>query len=439
MSKLLNFQQIFNEQVRQLSSCLFMLICAQLSLLSMTGINSRTGRQNNLSGRAGWLCAQLLCLIIGFGICFPLQATIRHVGTNRQYTSLTPALAVTVPGDTIMIHEGIYPGGISIANLQGTTASWIYIVSAPSETVIYNGGINSWQITDAAYLHIKGIVFQQQKGNGLNIDDGGSYNTPSHHIVIDSCIFRDINATGNNDLLKMSGVDFFEIRHCIFLNGSPRGSGIDMVGCHEGLIKGSRFENQGGNSIQAKGGSENIRIEYNFFKNGGQRAINLGGSTKLELFRPVDARYEGGRLKVYSNIFVGSDAPVAYVGCIQTEVVNNTIYLPQKWVIRILQETVDTSRFYPCGNNSFRNNIIYCNSLVSVHCNIGPNTDPRSFHFSDNLWYHSENPEWKGPALPVTDINCIIGKDPLFNNPDSGDFNLKKSSPAFGKGYVTLK
>jgi hypothetical protein len=188
MSKLLNFQQIFNEQVHQLSSCLFMLFCAQLSLLSMTGINSGGGRQNNLSGRVGDLYDKLLFLIMGFGICLPLPATIRHVGTNRQYTSLTPALAVTVPGDTIMIHEGIYPGGISIANLQGTIDNWIHIISAPSETVIFNGGINSWQITDGAYVHIKGIVFQQQKGNGLNIDDGGSYNTPSHHIVIDSCI-----------------------------------------------------------------------------------------------------------------------------------------------------------------------------------------------------------------------------------------------------------
>jgi hypothetical protein len=397
----------------------------------MTSINIGSGRQGNHSIK--------LLFLMCFGVYLSLQARVHHVGANRSYTSLTPALAVTVPGDTIMVHEGIYPGGIAIANLQGTADKWIYIIAAPSETVIYNGGISSWQITDVAYVHIKGMVFQQQEGNGLNIDDGGSYNTPSHHIVIDSCIFRDINATGNNDLLKMSGVDFFEIRYCIFLNGSPRGSGIDMVGCHEGLIRDSRFENLGSNSIQAKGGSENIRIEYNSFKNGGQRAINLGGSTKLDLFRPVNARYEAGRLKVYSNIFVGSDVPVAYVGCIQTEVINNTIYLPQKWVIRILQETVDTSKFYPCGNNSFRNNIIYCNSMVSVECSIGPNTDPRSFHFSDNLWYRSDNPEWRGPALPVADSNCIIGKDPLFNNPGSGDFNLKKSSPAFGKGYVTLK
>ncbi|WP_166437260.1 right-handed parallel beta-helix repeat-containing protein [Niastella caeni] len=375
------------------------------------------------------------CLIILPGFFLPVEAKTHHVGAHQTYTTLTQAVAVTVPGDTIMIHEGNYAGGLSFLHLQGTADKWIYIISAPSATVIFNGGANSWQMSDAAYVQIKGITFQQQTGNGFNIDDGGSYSTPSHHIVFDACTFKDIKAKGNNDLLKMSGVDFFEIKNCTFLNGSAGGSGIDMVGCHEGLIKGNRFENQGSNSIQVKGGSKNIRIEVNFFRNGGQRTLNLGGSTNLKYFRPLDARYEAAGLTVYSNIFIGSDAPIAYVGCIETEVINNTIYLPQKWVIRILQETVDTSRFYACGNNTFKNNIVYRDSRVSIDCNIGAHTNPQSFSFSNNLWYHSQNQAWTGPVLPVKDVNGLIGKDPLFNNAASEDFTLSRMSPAVGKGY----
>ena len=378
---------------------------------------------------------KLFCLIILLGISLSLFARIHHVGTNQKYSSLTQAISVTIPGDTIMIHKGVYPGGLSFINLQGKADKLVYIISAPSESVIFNGGSTGWHMTDVAYIQIEKIIFQQQTGNGFNIDDGGSYSTPSHHIVFDSCIFRDINAGGNNDLLKMSGVDFFEIKNCIFLNGSKSGSGIDMVGCHEGLIRNNRFENQGANSIQTKGGSNNIRIEYYFFKQGGQRALNLGGSTGMHFFRPADVRYEAAALKVYSNIFIGSDVPVAFVGCIESQVVNNTIYLPDKWVIRILQETVDTSRFYACGNNSFKNNIIYRDNRVANDCNVGANTNPKSFHFSGNLWYHSHNSNWIGPNLPVADINCIIGKDPLFNNASFDDFSLKESSPAAGKGF----
>lgn len=234
----------------------------------------------------------------------------------------------------------------------------------------------------------------------------------------------------------MSGVDVFEIRNCKFLNGAAGGSGIDMVGCHDGLIEGNRFENLGSNSIQAKGGSKNIRIAYNYFSNGGKRTLNLGGSTNLQLFRPIDARYEAAQLNVYSNIFIGSGVPIAFVGCVDTEVMNNTIYLPQKWVISILQETADNSRFYPCGNNSFSNNIVYHDSRVNVDCNIGPNTNPQSFSFSNNLWYHSQNPAWAGPVLPLKDTNSIIGKDPLFKNAAGGDFSLREGSAATGKGYL---
>lgn len=376
----------------------------------------------------------ILSILTLLASCFSLMAQTHHVGARQAYASLTHALVVTKPGDTIMIHEGMYEGGVYIASLQGTAARQIYIIAAPTEKVVFQGGVQAWHLIDAAYIQIKGFIFQQQTGNGFNIDDGGTYNTPSHHIVFDSCTFRNINAKGNNDLLKMSGVDYFEIRNCTFLNGAAGGSGIDMVGCHDGLIKNSRFENQGSNSIQAKGGSKNIRIEYNHFTNGGERTLNLGGSTNLRLFRPLDARYEAAQLTVYSNIFIGSQVPIAYVGCVQTEVMNNTIYLPQKWVIRILQETADSSRFYPCGNNSFINNIVYHDSRVSVDCSIGPNTHPHSFSFSGNLWYHSQNPSWAGPTLPVKDINSIIGKDPLFKNAGGGDLSLQENSPAAGKG-----
>ena len=373
-------------------------------------------------------------------ICFLMSnmlfSSTRHVGAGQAYSSLPQAIAVTIPGDTILVHQGNYTGGISSSNLQGTALHWIYIHAVPRQTVIFSGGTTAWQFSDAAYLHIQGFVFQQQTANGVNIDDGGTPGSPAHHLVFENCTFRDLNATGNNDLLKLSGVDDFEIRNSVFLNGSPgAGDAIDMVGCHNGLIKNCRFENMGAASVQAKGGSGNIRIEANIFKNGGQRSINLGGSTGLPFYRPVDAKYEATDLKVYSNVFIGSDAPVAFVGCIRSEVVNNTIYLPEKWVLRILQEKVDTSRFYPCGNNFFRNNIIYLDSRVSTCCNTGPGTAPRTFTFSNNLWYHLQNSGWKGPDLPVKDVNGIVGKDPLFKDAAQENFALNPGSPAVAKGF----
>lgn len=362
-------------------------------------------------------------------------ATTLHVGPGYTYGSLFAAATVVSAGDTILFHEGIYDGGEFVGDLQGEVTKKIYILAEQNKEVIIRGGTNSWQLSDAAYLHIEGFIFEQQTGNGFNLDDGGS-GSSSHHITIQNCIFRDMNASGNNDLLKMSGVDDFKILNCTFLNGSSGGSGIDMVGCHNGEITRNTFENMGSNAIQAKGGTQWISIEKNFFKNCGQRSINIGGSTGLEFFRPINAPFEASDVKVLCNIFIGSIAPIAFVGAVKCEVINNTIINPEKWVMRILQESVDPDRFEPCGNNLFRNNIVYKNNAVSTDCNIGPNTAPETFNMSHNLWYNHENVgNSAANGLPVPDSVSIVGEDPLFENVGSEDFSIPLNSPATGAGH----
>jgi len=375
-----------------------------------------------------------LLLSLSLSVSLASAATL-HVGQGHPYVTFEQAAAAAQPGDTILFHAGNHAGGQFAANLQGTPGAWIYIMNAPGETAVLEGGNNAIQLSDPAYLYISGLIFQHQTGNGFNTDDGGTFDSPAHHVVFDNCTFRDLSASGNNDLLKLSGLDDFEIKNCTFLNGAGGGSGIDMVGCHRGVIKGNYFENMGSNSIQAKGGTQHIRIEGNFFRNGGQRTLNLGGSTGLQFFRPVDAPFEAADIQVYSNIIIGSWAAVAFVGSVNVEVVNNTIFQPQNWVVRILQETVDPDRFVECGDNTFRNNIIYLGNSISTETNIGPNTRPETFTFSNNLWYNADDPDWPGPALPVADLGGIINEDPMFLGPQDDDFLIPINSPAAGAGY----
>jgi hypothetical protein len=367
----------------------------------------------------------------------PARARTIEVSLGGTYPNLEAAAAVAVPGDTIMFHAGIYPGGEYVENLQGSVDKWITITGEFGDNVTIRGGTNAWQLTDPAYVRIQNFKFEGQTGNGLNIDDGGSPETPAHHVIIEVCNWPSINATGNNDMLKISGLDSFTIRSCTFYNGSPGGSLIDMVGCHNGMITENHFENGGSNSIQAKGGTRYIRIERNFFVDGGLRTINIGGSTGIPYFRPIDANYEASDILVYSNHFLRSQAPIAYVGAVHCHVVNNTIYGPEKWAIRILQETTD-ARFLQCGDNSFVNNIVYVtNAAASPTINIGPNTRPETFTFRNNLWYNESNPNWPGPNLPAPETGGIIGSDPMFVGGIAFGRNvsLLPGSPAIGAGY----
>jgi len=362
------------------------------------------------------------------------QAATLEVGPGKSYTSFEAAAAVCTPGDTILFYEATYNSKQNVTDLQGTESKPITITAVQGHEVIFSNANEAWHLTDVAWLNISNIIFEKLRTNGVNIDDGGDYSTPSHHINLRDCIFRDMDASGNNDLLKLSGVDYMVIWDCEFLNGSAGGSGIDMVGCHNVSIYNNSFENMGSNAIQAKGGTQYLEILANKFTNCGHRSVNLGGSTGLQFFRPIDAPFEAADISVYSNLFIGSIASVAYVGSVRVDVANNTMINPEKWAFRILQETVDTTRFAPCGYGRFANNLIFCDSRVTTASNIGPNTAPQTFLFTNNLWYNHENSSWSGPSLPVTDPNQILGEDPLFEDATGGDYDLRSTSPAVAKG-----
>jgi hypothetical protein len=67
---------------------------------------------------------------------------------------------------------------------------------------------------------------------------------------------------------------------------------------------------------------------------------------------------------------------------------------------------------------------------LSTHLNIGPNTDPASFVFANNLWYAWDDPGQSQPTLPVAESNGIYGQDPVLD----GGFRIDPMSPAAGAG-----
>ncbi len=378
-------------------------------------------------------------VIFAFNLVSIYSTTI-YVGHNEQYKNIQDAASIAKSSDTILVRSGIYSGGMAIKNLRSETDEFINIIGETDSTVIIRGGNNSIQFSDARAIFIKNLIIEGQTGNGMNIDDGSTYDTPTSRVIINNCTFRDMVASGNNDLLKLSGLDTFVIENCIFENGAAGGSGIDMVGCHYGRIEGNSFKNMGSNAIQAKGGTQYLIIQSNFFEDCGERTLNLGGNTGLAYFRPIDAKFEAADISVWSNIIIGSNSPINYVGSVRVEVINNTIIYPKIWVVRILQETVDESRFYKCSQGVFDNNIIYLGNL-KTETNIGPNTLPQDFHFANNFWYNYENENWDGPQIPTPDENQIINQNPMFQDIDNHNFKLKSGSKALAyiKGYIDPK
>ncbi|WP_321495879.1 right-handed parallel beta-helix repeat-containing protein [uncultured Desulfobacter sp.] len=376
-----------------------------------------------------WGGAFLFLIISMFSVVFALEYD--SSGQNYQngtktiqvsdLTSLKSALSKAEPGDRILITQGIYDGGFRLGDIQGTKKRPIVIAgNDPEYPPVFQGRGEAVKMSRVGYVKIENIRIEKRSGNGINIDDGGDSEHPSHHIILENLQISEIGKKGNIDAIKMSGVDHFVIRNCKIQGWG--GSAIDFVGCHQGVVQGCTFEDMPGyrtkNAIQIKGGSQRVLIENNAFINCGERTVNIGGSTGTPFFRPQNADCEADNIIVAGNNFVGGEAQISWVTSQNSHVHHNIFYLPEKWVGRILQETKD-SRFILCRKGFFEANMVVTDERVQTFFNIGPNTQPEMFSFSGNAWYRFESDE--KPDLPTLEVGGIYDV-----YPDLIDFGTAK-------------
>ncbi len=328
------------------------------------------------------------------------------------------AASMATPGTRILVAAGTY-GPIRLDGLAGADGQPIAIVADGDVTLDAGGSGTVVAMTDPQWVVLEGFTLRGAGVHGMNIDDGGSYDTPAHHLILRDLTVPGAGSGGNNDCIKMSGVDDFWILGSD-VSACDRGEGVDMVGCHRGVIAGNHFHDVVGTAVQAKGGSADTLIHGNRFTDIPNRGVNAGGSTGLEFFRPIDAPYEAARLRIVANVFerVGTagDGTVAFTGCDGCVVANNTILDPQTWVARILQETVD-ARFVPSRNGLFVNNVIVLDTgSIRTFVNVGGNTAPETFTFGNNLWYATDQgPGWGGPTLSdgiPAETGSVVQMDP---------------------------
>lgn len=379
---------------------------------------------------------------VGF-LAVAFLMVVTHTALSAEATvsdtsQLRRAVADAVAGTVILVAPGNYEGGLSARRLHGESDRPIILRAAdPQRPPVFEGGAAGFHFSDVAHLELHDLVVTGSAGNGINIDDGGSAETPSHHVLLRGIVVRDVGPAGNRDGIKLSGLDDFRVENCTVERWGERGSGIDMVGSHRGQVVGCTFrheDSKGDNGVQAKGGSRDILIRRCRFENAGQRGVNLGGSTGLDYFRPKPEGYEAKDVTVEDCTFLGSLTPVAFVGSDGATARHNTIYRPRRWGFCILQENRGTD-FVPCRNGRFTDNIIaFRSDEMGVPVNVGPGTAPGTFTLARNAWYCLDAPRRSRPRLPVPEADGVYGTDPQFEDAEKGDLRLKPDSPVSGTG-----
>lgn len=360
---------------------------------------------------------------------------------GAPFDTIQRAVRQASAGTRIVVHAGTYSGMTTLTGLRGEPGRPIALVAegevildAAGESMILAG-------SDLKHVVIEGFTLRGAKSHSINLDDGGSYQSPAEHIILRGLTIAGSGSGGNNDCIKLSGVDrFFVLDSEVW--GCNRGEIIDMVGCHDGYIAGNYFHEPVQSGVQAKGGSADILIHANVFADIPGRGVNAGGSTGLEFFRPLDAPHEATRIRVIGNVFLRTvGGTVAFVGCDDCTFAQNTVIEPKTWVARILQENT-AARFVPSRNGQFLNNIIVMKQAdVRTIVNVGGGTAPDTFVFGSNLWYAlDQGPDWAGPTLSggvPRETGSIIQRDPGFADREAGEFHISLGSPARGAGRAT--
>jgi hypothetical protein len=294
---------------------------------------------------------------------------------------------------------------------------------------VLEGGSQGLYLASPCHIVLRDLVIRGAEHNGLNIDDGGVQNPPALGISLINLTVTDIGPRGNRDGIKLSGVADFRIENCRVETWGDAGSAIDMVGCLAGSIFDCTFRaarSDLATGVQCKGGTRSVTISHCRFENAGGRAVNIGGSTGLAFFRPKPQGFEAKEIFVEDCVFIGSVAPIAFVGVDGARVQNNLFYRPRRWVVRILQET-QLPEFVPCRNGVFAENVVVFRSdEVATTVNVGEKTAPETFKFANNVWYCLDRPQATGQLirLPTPETGGRFGIDPRLRAPQQGDFQI---------------
>lgn len=357
---------------------------------------------------------------------------------DAPFATVTRAVQAAAPGTRILLAPGRHAPIGSIRDLRGEPGAPIAIVGA-------EGSIIDGRLTDevTAGLHLsnpsnvvlQGLTVENAYPHGISIDDGGDYATPAGPVILRGLALRNIGRGKNNDCLKLSGVDDFQVLESEFEN-CDEGEAIDMVGCHRGFISGNTFRKTPLTAVQTKGGSSDIVIHGNRFIEVTARSVNLGGHTGRSYFRPLDAPYEAARIQVLSNIFYRSgDTAIALAGCIECLAAHNTIIDPQRHVVRLLEEHPD--RAVGRDGRILNNLVVFKTRDVRELVTAGMSSDLGTFVLAGNIWFARDTEvlvdvKLDGDLLIKRTLNN--GTNPRFVGPASGDYRQHPDGLAPGSG-----
>jgi poly(beta-D-mannuronate) lyase len=409
-----------------------------------------------------WLCAAA-----AMSSAVPASAAVYEVSSISE---LQTAIDGAVAGDTIVVHNGVYPTSASITvNRPGTAAEPIRIVAQTigGAEISGTGGFNV--VSPAAYVEIRGFLFTHASGraqiragathirltqNFFECPGGGAYLTVAGHFAeIDRNEFRNKSTLGNMIDVRGSGSQIAQhvwIHHNYFHDfTSPGGNGAETIrfglsglslSSGYGLIEHNLFVRCTGENelISNKSSANTYRYNTIIDSPGGELTLRHGNDCIVygNYFRnSAGMRIFGDRHRIFSNYFEAATG--INIGNGDGEVADGAPLTshdrPDDNVIAFNTLVNNTRNYFQTGrtNGLGATNTVFANNIVQG----GGAGASLSGPYTGGVW--GGNILWQTAGAGDTPPGTFDEIDPLLAARANGIFRPRPGSPAIDSAAGT--
>ena len=138
--------------------------------------------------------------------------------------------------------------------------------------------------------------------------------------------------------------------------------------------------------------------------------------------------FEARDVEVAGNRFVRGLSSVAFATSQGGRAHHNTIYLPQRWAWRILQDNSEEP-FLPTHDGVVEHNLIVFDENMVSFVNVGGGTAADTFTFHHNAWFNIDGN--RTPNLPVEETDGLYNVDPELSDPGTEHMRIGSDDPRY--------
>ncbi|MBI1358316.1 MAG: tandem-95 repeat protein [Acidobacteria bacterium] len=365
-----------------------------------------------------------------------IAVSVRRPTNDRQVVistaqELLNALRFGAPGEEYLLAPGTY-------SRDGVFTTGDYgLLGLPDHPIVFRAQDPTRPPTITGNLLLQSpqhVKFQDVRFTnppaGHNVNIYPNFGFLPHDVEFENVFFQSAAALTSEANIKVAKMDNLVVRNCTFKGWGDEA--IDTVAVWGGLIENNQFIGLSNyrqrTSLQLKGDSRDIIVRNNYFQDGGDRVIQIGGSTDAGRFRGP-AEFEATNIEVYGNRMVGGLACFSLSTQTGSRFHHNTCYLPTLFVGRLLQEN---KNMLPNQKGTIDHNLfVYPNSLNLEFLNVGDGVDYQSFVFESNAFYQVDGDNPYFPHLPVVDPDIVDQINPELIQPGTAKMRIGSINPVF--------